>query len=262
MEPAAARACKPERTVNSVLRAMEVLSCFSTNHLEWGVSEVAEYLGWYKSAAHRFLRSLEQSGYVERTLDHRYRLGIRALELGNIYSFQTRLLQIAERPLRLLAAQTGFSAHLAQLNGRDVLELLKVSSKEDSLRPPTRVLRKPAHASALGKVLLAFGPRESLEHYIGIRRTLERYTNNTILRPDGFRVHLQRVVVRGYAIDCGECSPERFCLAVPVCDCRSPLVKVAISVSTSSTRFDQTNCMKYLPALVRAAHHIGESGFR
>lgn len=261
MEPAAKGVCMPDRNVKSVLRAMEVLSCFSTNHLEWGVSEVAEYLGWYKSAAHRFLRSLEQACYVERTSGHRYRLGIRALELGNIYSFQMRLLQVAEKPLRILAARTGFSAHLAQLNGRDVLELFKVTSKEDDLRAPTRVLRKPAHASALGKVLLAFGAREYLDHYIGMRRTLEQYTDNTIVKPDGLRMHLQRVMDRGYAIDCAECAPERFCLAVPVCNCRSSLVKVAISVSTSLMRFDETNCVKYLPELVRVAHHIEKSGF-
>ncbi len=86
--------------VQSAARVLDVLSCFTTDHLEWGVSEIAAYLGLVKSAAHRFLQTLEQAGYVDRTSRHRYRLGVRALEMGKVYRFQTLLLQAADKPTR------------------------------------------------------------------------------------------------------------------------------------------------------------------
>jgi IclR family KDG regulon transcriptional repressor len=88
------------RGIKSLTRALEVLACFSTDRPDWGISEVAEYLGIFKSAAHRYLQAFEDAGYVERAPDHRYRLGAKALELGNVYRFQTPLVGAADEPLR------------------------------------------------------------------------------------------------------------------------------------------------------------------
>ena len=78
--------------VQSVSKALELLCCFSSDHPEWGVTEIADYLGMYKSAVHRILATCEQYHFVVRTPERRYRLGNRAVELGNIYRFDRRLL--------------------------------------------------------------------------------------------------------------------------------------------------------------------------
>src|SRR5947207_10660870 len=92
--------------VQSVSKALELLCCFSADKLEWGVTEISEYLGLCKSAAHRILTTCEQYHFVIRTPDRRYRLGSRALELGNICRFDRRLLSKAEPVLRRLAEET------------------------------------------------------------------------------------------------------------------------------------------------------------
>src|SRR3954451_24244101 len=78
--------------IRAVSKALELLCCFSSDHPEWGVTEVASYLGLCKSAAYRILATCEEYHFVVRTPTHRYRLGKRALELGNIYRFDHRLL--------------------------------------------------------------------------------------------------------------------------------------------------------------------------
>src|SRR5215831_14796580 len=98
--------------VQSVSKALELLCCFSSDRPEWGVTEIADYLGMYKSAVHRILATCEQYHFVVRTPDRRYRLGNRAVELGNIYRFDRRLLWKAEPVLRRLADETNSIAHL------------------------------------------------------------------------------------------------------------------------------------------------------
>src|SRR5215471_8027665 len=78
--------------VRSIAKALEVLSCFTSDHAEWGVTEISQFLGLYKSAVHRILNTCEQFGFVEKTGSHRYRLGAKILELGNVYKFDRRLL--------------------------------------------------------------------------------------------------------------------------------------------------------------------------
>lgn len=244
------------RGIKSLTRALEVLSCFSTDRPDWGISEVADYLGIFKSAAHRYLQAFEEAGYVERTSDRRYRLGAKALEMGNVYRFQTPLVEAADEPLRELSEKTGLMAHLAQLDGREALELLRAPARaeNDQSRPP--VLRKPAHASSVGKVLLACGGGEVIERYIGKRSTLKQYTQYTIASPEQLRAHLQQVADEGFGLDRQEESLGRFCLGVPVYHTGGRLA-AAISLSSSFDQFfEPERRLPMLEALRRAAREI------
>ncbi|MEO7653820.1 MAG: IclR family transcriptional regulator [Bryobacteraceae bacterium] len=241
--------------VQCLTHALEVLSCFTTDHPEWGVTELAEYLGFFKSAAYRYLQNFEKAGYVERTPDHRYCLGVQALELGNVYRFQSEIVRAAEEPIHDLSEQTLLSAHLAQLNGRDALELLRVTPSNENLRRPAPVVRKSAHASAVGKVLLGFGGENTFERFLGSRRALNRYTDSTICGAEQLRQHLDRVVEQGYGLDLGESFKGRHCVAVPVMNQRDRVI-AAISISSSSEKINEGTLGQYLPLLWRTARSI------
>jgi DNA-binding IclR family transcriptional regulator len=256
MREAVTRKYDDRKGIKSLTRALEVLSCFTTQQPEWGISEVADYLGMFKSAAHRYLQAFEDAGYVERTSDHRYRLGARALELGNVYRFQAPLVAAADEPMRALSVETGCVAHLAQLNGRDALELLRAPTRAENnpVRPP--VLRKPAHASSVGKVLLALSGDAAIDRYIGFRPSLKRYTQHTIVQPDELRAHLRQVAEQNFATDRQEECLGRFCVAVPVCG-DGGRVAAAISLSSSSDQFQEPPLfLSRLAALRRAARSI------
>jgi len=82
---------------------------------------------------------------------------------------------------------------VAQFNHPDALELFRATGQTEDHRQQPPVLRKPAHASALGKVLLAWADSSVVDHFIGLRKLLPPYTEFTVVRPDQFRAHLAQV---------------------------------------------------------------------
>jgi DNA-binding IclR family transcriptional regulator len=222
--------------IQSVSKALELLCCFTSNQPEWGVTEIAQYLGLCKSGAYRLLATCEQYGFVDRTAAHRYRLGVRTLELGSVYRFDRRLLCKAEVVLRSLAEATQSIAHLAELDGREVLELLRSGSPRAIQFTPRPQIRMPVHATALGKVLLAAGGDELFQRLAGQYRTLRRYTPNTITDPERLKRELETVVEQGYGFSDQEACIGCRCIAVPVRG-TSRQVVAALSISNSVEKF-------------------------
>lgn len=241
--------------LQSVSRALELLCCFSPDQPEWGVTEISEYLGLCKSAVHRILVTFEQHGFVTRTSARHYRLGLRALELGNVYRFDRRLLLKAEPLLRSLAEATDSVAHLAEMDGRDVLELMRSSGPRAVMFRRTPAFRMPVHATALGKVLLAAEGNEAFDRVVGRSITLRRYTPYTITKPDRLKLALAEVAANGYAVSDQECAVGCRCVAVPV---RSASRKVVAALSISNTRetFSEANFPRLLGCLFSTAAAI------
>jgi DNA-binding IclR family transcriptional regulator len=231
----------------SIDRALEVLCCFSNERPEWGVSDLAEYLGFYKSTVHRFLANFEQVGLVERTADRRYRLGVRALELGNIFRFSQRLLEIAERPLRELAEETECISRLGRLEGREVVVLLRTSGAHSKAFAPYPASRMPAHCTALGKMLLSAFDEEDLNRFFGTRTVLKELTPSTITSPEALREHLRQVGKAGYAIDDEEAVIGQRCLAVPLRDPERGDLFAAIGISGEREKLDD----RLLPDVIK-----------
>jgi len=231
--------------IQSVSKALELLCCFSSDHPEWGVTEVADYLGLCKSAAHRILATCEEYHFVVRTRNRRYRLGTRALELGNVYRFDRRLLWKAEPAMRQLADEMHSVVHLGELDGRDVLELLRSSGPQSPIFTSSPRLRGPAHATAMGKILLAYGGDEAFTHFVGPYRSLKRYTQYTIVSPEALRQELETVAAQGYAVSDQECVLGCRCVAVPVRN-RQEKVIAALSISNTPTAL----CDRELPRVL------------
>lgn len=246
---------EPRGAVKSTARALELLSCFSTELPEWGVSEIAEYLGIYKSAAHRFLTTFEQAGFIERTADRRYRLGIRTLELGAVFSSSNLLIRAAERPLQTLAEETGSIGHLMQLDGRETIEQLRKSGMRAMTLASHPVIRRQAHATSSGKLLLAFGSAEKFQRFVGSRKVLKRYTPHTVTNPDDLRINLQRILDDQYAIDDQESCMGVRCLAIPVRDGCGKVV-AAVSISNTLEKFNDKALPSFLPSLFSMSKDI------
>jgi IclR family pca regulon transcriptional regulator len=240
-------------TVKSVTKSLELLNCFTDDHPEWGVTELGEYLGLCKSAVHRFLSSFEKSGFLERTSTHRYRLGIRCLELGMTFQINDRLIRASERGLRILAEETTSIAHLSRLDGRETVELLRFCTMRRLIHTPKVSTRREAHATAKGKVFLAYSGEEHLLKYLGPRQFLKTYTSLTIDTPDRLRLELRQIQHQGYALDDQESYMGMRCLAVPIYSTPNRLA-AALSISNS---VDQVP-MGRLPQLVTKLRRVAD----
>lgn len=218
-------------SVQSVDRAMDLLSALAGSDVPMGVGEVAEATGLPQGTAHRLLRSLQLRGYVRRDSSRKYSVGTAALRLGE--AAQRSLARSARPYLAELVAFSGETANLAVMEGDDVVYVAQAPSPH-TLRMFAEVGRHvPPHSTAVGKVLLAAMPPDRALALL--RRTgLPRRTERTVTDLEVFTEELGLTRERGWAVDEGEQELGVRCVAVPVGDAR---VVAAISLSGPSERF-------------------------
>jgi DNA-binding IclR family transcriptional regulator len=221
--------------IQAIERAVAILNAFSTDRPELGVTELADQLGLHKSTVHRFLVNLETGGLVERNpRTARYRLGLRLFELGGLVLQQLSLWDEALPFLEGLVRDTGETGHLAVLDGGEAIYIEKVEARR-ALRIPSAVGRGyPAHATNLGKVLLAHLPPEQVRVIVE-ERGLAAYTPHTITDLAHLEGELVRIRSRGYAVDNEEYDEGLRCIGAPIQDHTGQVV-AALGIGGPVTR--------------------------
>jgi DNA-binding IclR family transcriptional regulator len=220
--------------VQALDRAFAVLDLLGESDSPLGLAQVAASLQLHKSTAHRFLMVLERHRMVERTMNGKFRLGLRLFDLGNRAIDQYDLRDRAQPHLRRLAAETEETAHLCILEGAHVIYIDKIEPAR-AVRMITRIgASNPVHCTSVGKAILAFLPEERIVDVI--RRTrFERFTHRTIVTPEALRTEIEKTRRRGYAVDDEEFEEGLRCIAVPLLDAQKQPV-AAVSVSGPSFR--------------------------
>ena len=229
----------------SVQRAIDVLLAFTDEESEWGITELSDALNIPKSAVHRTVVNLEMRSLLERNpVSKKYRLGLRAFEVGMRARRCTVVQQVARPLLEELAHQTGETASLAILSGAAVLLLDTVESSR-ALRAALPVgQRRPVHCSSVGKALIAWLPDHEVNRIVE-ETGLTRYTPNTITDVERLHQELAAVRKRGYALDMEEFEEDLRCVGAPIWD-DTGTVLASISISGPIGRFDSST----LPDLI------------
>jgi DNA-binding IclR family transcriptional regulator len=232
---ASIRPVSPRYRIQAIERAVSILNAFSMDDPELGVTELADRLGLHKSTVHRFMVNLDAAGLVERNArTGRYRLGLHVFELGALVMQQMNLWDEALPFLEGLVHDTGETGHLAVLDGGEAIYIERVEARR-ALRVPSAIGRGyPAHATNLGKVLLADLPRERVEAIIA-ERGLAAYTPQTITDPEELEADLELIRRRGYAVDNEEYDEGLRCIGAAVRD-HSGNVVAALGIGGPVTR--------------------------
>ncbi|MFM6850739.1 MAG: IclR family transcriptional regulator [Terrabacter sp.] len=204
-----------ERQMTSVGKALELLAAFRGTIPELGVSELARRAGMPKSTAFRLLGDLERAGFVARS-GAKYRLGLSLFELGSRVGFcrPHGLRDVAIHDLSELHIHTGLTAHLAILEGTDVVYVEKVHAGNPVRLVTVPGARLPASCTGLGKAMLAFSDGATIRAVI--EAGLPRRTRNSITEPGRFVRELRRVREAGVAYDREEGTLGLSCVAAPV----------------------------------------------
>lgn len=247
---------KSDYSIQAVSNALHLLEAFHGVD-DLGVTELSHLLGLHKNNVFRLLATLEQHGYVEQTAQtERYRLGARCLELGRAFLGSGGLLRHARIALETLIENVQETAHVAVLRDFEVVHL-------DGLQPQQRMIvnaprigwRLPAHACALGKVLLGCGPAAVRETYDRkrLKRGISAFTPSTIIDRDKFLEHLHAVGAQGYALDLEELETGMNCVAVPIYDLSGGPV-AALSISGPAFRLTREKLIgEVLPEITAIA---------
>jgi DNA-binding IclR family transcriptional regulator len=202
--------------IQSIERAAGILRLLSGRSRQLGVVELANELGLPKGTTHGLLRTLQLVGFVEQDPDtRRYQLGAALLHMGALYLdgnvLRTRALNWSDA----LAARTHEAVRIGTLHDLQVLVVHHVFCPDDSPQTLDVGSLLPAHATALGKVLLAHSPFVLGE--VG-RQGLQSFTDATICDPGRLERELGRVVERGWAADIGELRSGQVSIAAPITD--------------------------------------------
>jgi DNA-binding IclR family transcriptional regulator len=200
-------------SVQSLERALSILVVLGRHEEPLGVTRLGNELQLAKSTVHRLLATLEPSGFVTRTPQGRYGLGLRLFELGCVAVRNLGLREAARPVMQRLALQTAETVNLAVWDHAEAVFIEKVEGCA-----PARLLariggRAPAHASSCGLVLLAHQRPEVQERAC---RSLRRFTDKTITDVQELRRRLEEIRRQGYAFSTGAWHPEGAALAAPV----------------------------------------------
>jgi DNA-binding IclR family transcriptional regulator len=240
---------KPAISVEKVCR---IFDAFRTK-ASLGITELAERTSLLPSDVHRLLRSLECFGYVVQDEDTRkYRLGLELLKLGHLVHQRIELREVARPFMRHLSEAAQATANLAVFDPHD-LEVIFIEQVDSPNEVQIRLRigrRVPAHATAVGKVLLAHLDRATVRRVLK-KHGMQKLTCHTITDPATLDQELDAVMERGVAADHEEALLGACCIAAAVRDHRGNAV-AALSISMMASHLGRDDEPR-LVALVRHA---------
>jgi len=244
------------RSVGSVVRAIAVLDALAASPEGMGVNALARQIGVNASSASRLLGTLEAGGLVERERGGPYRLGLRLVALADRVLARFDVRDLARPQLRRLAAATGETATVSIPGDREAVTLDFVAA-ESSVVSTARVGRPSvAHATAVGKVMLAFGgpagAGERLPPGASAGERLPAFTARTIVDPTALAAEVRAVRQRGWGEAVGEREPDLNALAAPVLG-RGGELEAVLGLQGPAARLDAQRRREVLPALREAA---------
>lgn len=208
-----AKAGRRRGTIQSVDRAARILKALAGGPRRLGVSQLADQLGLPRPTVHGLLQTLQAHGFVEQDRDSdKYQLGPGLLHLGSSYldlnELRARSLVHAER----LAQRTGEAVRVGVLHGAHVVVIHHVFRPDAAFQVLEVGAQLPAHASALGKAMLAYLSEPVLDD-----GPLPRLTNKT-LNAQALARELEDVRNGGLAREKDEAVLGESSLAAPISD--------------------------------------------
>jgi IclR family pca regulon transcriptional regulator len=239
--------------VQSLERGLAIIRVFDAEHASLSVSEVAQLSGLTRAAARRFLLTLTDIGYVTGR-NGRYQLTPQVLELGYSYLSALSFPEVALPHLERLVAETSEASEGAILDREDIVYVVRVPGPALMTMSVNIGARRPAHLTALGRVLLADLPSAELDNYLAhvdLRKVLPR----TLTDPRKLRLELEKVRRNGYALVNQELEEGLVAVAAPVRE-RSGRARAAINLSTHVGRKTVEAMLSLVPLIQRTAADI------
>jgi DNA-binding IclR family transcriptional regulator len=244
--------------IPSLQKAMRVLEHLAEHPDGRTIRELVEDLGLAKTGVYRIVTTLTNLEYLacERGTG-RYRLTRKLLALGNSAVCSENILEHALDEMYDLRDECTETVQLNTIVGHQgvILEFIPALH-------PIRLMIDPGtrfelHASAPGKVLLAYLPKQERDE---IMRTMkfQKYQKNTISSRARFRKELEKVRECGYGVDRGESAVAGvMCVSAPIFDRRDYPV-AALTVTAPSLRMTEKDLPRVAKMVIPRAQRISK----
>ncbi|MFG6402998.1 IclR family transcriptional regulator [Microbacterium sp. P04] len=197
-------------------RAMSLLRVFTDDEPQLTASQLSERSGLALSSVHRLIVMMLEEGMLSRAPAHRYAVGARLWEIGELSPLAATLRETALPHMVRLYEATGENVHLAVLDDPTPAEASAVFVGRITGRASVPTIsrsggRHPLHATGVGKALLATRDEGWLEEYLSAPLLLE--TRLSITDPARLRAEIERARTRGYATTREEMTLGNFSVA-------------------------------------------------
>lgn len=245
--------------VSPVLRIFELLDMLCATGQPFSLADAVRISGWPKPSVHRMLNQLEEGGLIGKEPGGRlFAPAARLVRLAeNVLTSDTRR-GVRYAVLRQLVNVVGESCNLTALSGTEVIYLDRVESAfplRMELKAGTRV---PIHCSASGKLFLAHMPIAQRNALLDAL-PLPGYTNTTLITREALTAELAQIHRQGYAVDAEEFVEGLVCVAVPVLQAGSKVVRCALAVQAPAARMSLNEMLQQVPHLLESAKALGRT---
>ncbi|WNC13739.1 IclR family transcriptional regulator [Brevibacillus brevis] len=247
---------KDRYSASSLVRGLEILKLFRAEQPTLSLAEIANQLGIGRTAPFRLLFTLQSLGYLRQNEEtKRYELTPKVLELGFAYLNTLQITEVARPYLEELRDRSGGSAHIGILDDTAVVFVAVQQARGPSTVHVSVGSRLPAHATAVGKILLAFQPKDAWEELL-LLSDLQSYTKDTKTMMTAILKELDVVRKQGYSVSSGEFEVGIRSVSAPIFDETGRAV-AAVSVAAHESFLPDdhvANCV--LPAICDAAEKL------
>jgi IclR family transcriptional regulator, KDG regulon repressor len=240
--------------LSSVANSIRLLTSFSGEEDELGITILAGRLRLAKSTVHRLAATLTSAGFLEQNSETgKYRLGVALFELGALVRRRMDVANEARPKLRELLEKTGETVQLGIVDHYSVLYVYEMESPRAIRMAAAVGARAPLHCTAVGKVLLAFQPQDYVKQVI--ETGLTAYTPKTITKRDAVLGMLDDVKLRDHAIDDEESESGLRAIAAPVRN-HTGAVIAALGVAAPVQRMSKKVMHTCVPSVIGTASAV------
>jgi IclR family KDG regulon transcriptional repressor len=220
---------------SSVLKALDVVEALVAAPSPLTLTEIAKAVDRPLPTTHRLLRTLELRDWVE-SVEGRYRLTLKLFDLGITVASRIDIVAESRPRVEELCREVDETINVSVRSGGSAVYVLKVESPRSVRLISQLGMHVPLHATAMGKVLLAFAnPDERADALSELGSKLEPRTENTIVTRKALEQELAKVARRGWGVDNEEYDYGLTCVAAPIYD-RGERVTAAISAAGPTAR--------------------------
>jgi len=242
-------------TLSSIQRALRTLQTFSADQPELGVTEISKILGVHKSSISRIISTLASEGFLEQnSVNKKYRLGLKLVDLGNLVLNRYDLRDHVRPFMEELGKRTGEIVHVAILEKNEIVYIEK-QGEGQTLTVSTKIGgRSPAHASGMGKVLLAYILPEELKAVFSFG-PMVKCTPFTINEKPKILKELKKIRKQGFAYDNEESFQGIRCVAAPIFNSNGKVI-AALSITAPKQRMGHQRMKDLKKLIVETAQSI------
>ena len=204
--------------VQSLARAFGIMEEVARSRDGISLAELSKRVGLHNSTTFHLVKTMVSLGYIRQIKDSkRYRIGRPLFALAASALDEIEMVSLAVPVLEDLSRETGEGGHFAIRMGDSVVVIARTAAP-GAFQLTERVgVVRPAHCTALGKVILAALRPDQLDRLLA-RIELTPVTSKSIIEIDALKKDLNDVRSSGIAFDDGEFNLEVRCVGVPVKD--------------------------------------------